>query len=379
MEAIGTLAGGIAHDFNNVLGAIVGHAALARAELPTGHPALHGLEQINRAALRARRLVQQILAYSRRQPQELVNRPLRPLVEDALALMRATLPAGVALEARLADEPLRVLADAMQMQQVLVNLCTNAWHAMQGKAGRIVVGLEAVDLGGDGKPCPPGLAAGRHAHLWVSDDGCGMDVATRSRIFEPFFTTKPAGHGTGLGLSVVQGIVAAHSGAIAVHSQPGQGSTFDMYFPLAAVQVTVPVALSDFAPLPPAGETGRERHVLYIDDDEVMLLLVEQLLRRQAYRVSCYQNPEEALAALRRDPNRVDVVVSDLNMPQCSGLDVAREIGRIRPELPVVISSGHITPELRAESKRSNVRGLLQKENTLDEIGAVVQRVLQES
>ena len=218
MEAIGTLAGGIAHDFNNILGAIRGHLALAHDDLGVGHAALPSLEQINKATRRARTLVQQILAFSRSEPQELVNRPLRPLLQETLALMRATLPAGVSLEAKLADAPLHVLADATQIQQVLMNLCTNAWHALQGQAGRIGVGLEPIVLPSDPAQRPGGLPPGNYAHLWVSDSGCGMDLATRTRIFEPFFTTKPVGQGTGLGLSVVHGIVAVHNGSLTVDS-----------------------------------------------------------------------------------------------------------------------------------------------------------------
>ena len=378
MEAIGTLAGGIAHDFNNILGAILGNLALARDELGAGHTAGVSLDQSLRAAQRARCLVQQILAFSRNQPQELLNRPLRPLVDEALGLMRSTLPAGVAIAPQLTDAPLHVLADSTQMQQVLINLCTNAWHALHGAAGHIVVGLEALQLAADPAPRPGGLPPGDYAHLWVRDDGCGMDSATLARIFEPFFTTKPVGRGTGLGLSVVHGIVAAHGGAISVQSQPGQGSTFHVYFPcVAPVEAGGPPSdFVSFDPGPAATAPGVP-HVLYIDDDEVMLLLVERLLGRLGYRVTCCQDPHEAIALVRRQPQAFDLVVSDFNMPQCSGLDVACEVARLRPDLPVIISSGHVTQELRADMQRNGVKALIQKENTIEELGSAVRRVLQ--
>ena len=374
MEAIGTLAGGIAHDFNNILGAIIGNVALAREHLGE-HAAQANLKQINKAAMRARGLVQQILAFSRRQPPELRNQPLRPLVQESLALMRSTLPAGVVLDVELSDVPLHVHADATQMHQVLMNLCTNAWHALRGKSGRIGVGLEPVDLDAAAAQRPGGLPPGGYAHLWVSDDGCGMDVATLSRIFEPFYTTMPVGQGTGLGLSVVHGIVAAHHGVITVQSEPGRGTTFNLYFPLLELHAGAALP-SGWGSLEMLESIGQGEHVLCIDDDEVMLPLVEQILRRLGYRVTCYQDPGEALAAVRLQPRDFDLVVSDFNMPQCSGLDVAREVARVRPDLPVVINSGYIDDALRADAMRAGVRGLIQKENTLEELGAMVQRLL---
>ncbi|WP_372526250.1 ATP-binding protein [Piscinibacter sp.] len=377
MEAIGTLAGGIAHDFNNILGAILGNLALARDDVGEGHAAQRSLEQINKSALRARGLVQQILAFGRRQPHELTIRPLRPLVQETLALMRSTLPAGVSLESALADAPLHVLADTTQLQQVLMNLCTNAWHALQGQVGRVVVGLDAIELPAEAAPQLGGLSAGDYAHLWVSDTGCGMDFDTQARIFEPFFTTKPVGQGTGLGLSVVHGIVEAHNAAITVESAPGQGSTFHLYFPLTDSQDPAPT--SELGALQPLDSQGGGQHVLYVDDDEVMTLLVERLLRRLGYRVTCYEDPRQAIAAVRAEPHTFDLVVSDFNMPEISGLDVAREVARVRADLPVVISSGHITEQQRTEILRAGVRNLVQKENTFEELGAVVERVLRET
>ncbi len=375
MEAIGTLAGGIAHDFNNILGAILGNTALAREELGSTHPALASVEQVHRAGLRARGLVQQILAFSRRQAQQLVLRALRPLVEESLTLLRATLPAGAALELQLGDEPLHVLADATQMQQVLLNLCTNAWHALPGGRGRIVVGLEPVQVEADAIGLSRGLGAGRHAHLWVSDDGCGMDAATRARIFEPFFTTKPVGQGTGLGLAVVHGIVSAHQGAISVDSELGRGSRFHLYFPLVAAGEAA--AESGWGALQP--QLGHGERVLYIDDDEVVALVTERLLRRAGYRVTCCTNPQEALAAVAARPEAFDLVISDFNMPGLSGLDVARQIALMRPDLPVIIGSGLITDAMRSEALAVGVRHLMRKENAHAELVPLVQQVLAEA
>ena len=374
MEAVGTLAGGIAHDFNNIMGAILGNLALASDDIGPSHPANAGLQQVQRAALRARSLVQQILVFSRREPQELASRPLAPLVREAVALLRATLPAGVALELVLDAAPLHVMCDATQIQQVLMNLCTNAWHAMKDGTGRIEIGLEPLERE-DPAHRPSGLPAGPAVHLWVSDDGQGMDDATRARIFEPFYTTKPIGQGTGLGLSVVHGIVAAHEGVIVVDSQSGRGSSFHVYLPCApandSVDGTVPGAL-DAMP-------GHGEHVLYIDDDEVMTLMVERLLARAGYRVSIYHDPWVAMAAVHEQPGAFDIVVTDYNMPEFSGLDVARELGALHPGLPLIISSGLVTETLRAQALQIGARAVMRKENSLEELVSLVRQVLDES
>ncbi|MBI5256743.1 MAG: PAS domain S-box protein [Burkholderiales bacterium] len=373
MESLGTLAGGIAHDFNNILGAILGNLNLLQQEQALDGPAQARLGQIHRSALRARALVHQILAFSRRQPHVLMNQPLRPLVEEALALLRASLPAGVRLDTVFADEPLPVCTDATQMQQVLMNLCSNAWHALPGDLGRIEVGLAPALLDEGQARRLGGLRVGPHAHLWVKDTGTGMDEVTRARIFEPFFTTKPVGEGTGLGLAVVHGIVTEHQGAISVDSAPGRGSTFHLYLPLSeGAQAAAAVPAPGVAPV--AVATGQ--HILCVDDDEVMLLTDEGLLAHLGYQVSTQADGQSALEALRAAPGRFDLVVSDYNMPGLSGLDLARELAALRPELPVIICSGYITDELQHEARALGVRGLVHKENTVEELGPMVQRVL---
>ncbi len=370
MESIGTLAGGIAHDFNNILAAILGNVSLARDDLPTDHPAADRLDQIDKAGQRARELVQQILTFSRRSPQALVRQPLQPLVTDALALLRATLPARVHLDTRLAAQPLHVDADGTQVHQVLMNLCTNAWHALQDSTGRITVGLDGAWLDAGAAAALGGLAPGRYAHLWVADTGVGMDEATRLRIFEPFFTTKVLGKGTGLGLSVVHGIVAAHQGAIRVESAVGQGTTFHLYFPAVQPREDAPT-VARATDLP-----GRGQHVLYVDDDEVMLLMVDRLLQRAGYRATCHPTAQEALAAVRAAPQAFDIVVTDFNMPGTSGLELATALAGIRPDLPVVISSGYLSDELRSGAEQAGVRSLLQKQNTVEDLVRVVQEAL---
>ncbi|MCW5610708.1 MAG: PAS domain S-box protein [Rubrivivax sp.] len=375
MEAVGTLAGGIAHDFNNVLGAILGNAVLAQEELAPDHPVLPRLAQIDRAGRRARDLVRQIMAFSRRQPQQLRRQALAPLVEECAALLRSTLPASVQLRVLLADEPLHVLADATQVEQVLMNLCTNAWHALRGSSGRIGITLDTWD--GD---APPGLVpgfgpwrGGRHARVTVSDDGCGMDEATLQRIFEPFFTTKAQGLGTGLGLAVAHGIVAEHRGALAVDSRVGQGTRVHLLLPLTEAPDSGPVPLDTAVAVAPA---GRGQHVLVVDDDEVMLATVEALLRRAGFRVSAFPGPRPALRALAAAPAAFDVVVSDFNMPQLDGLQLADEVRRLRPGLPVIVSSGYLSDDLRTGAETIGQVRLLAKEETFERLPALLDEVL---
>ena len=381
IESIGTLAGGIAHDFNNILPAILGNVRLAQQDLqnlPPGHPALASLEQIHIAGLRARRLVQQILTFSRREPQALVVQPLQPVIEETLGLLRATLPASVKLETAITPQTLLVEADATQLQQVVMNLCTNAWQALPEGRGRIEVGLARRDADAD----PTGAAtaaAGPCAHAWVADNGSGMAPEVLERIFDPFFTTKPVGQGTGLGLSVVHGIVRLLRGSISVHSTPGQGTRFDLLLPLAAAEAAGAAGPAGDGREPGAGAvaaSGGGERLMYVDDDEVMGLMVQRLLQREGYDVTGLASPVQALALLRQDPTAFDLVISDFNMPEMSGTELAAQLRALRPTLPVLISSGLISDELRAQAAAQGVRALLHKEQTLEALPGLVRQVL---
>ena len=375
MEAVGTLAGGIAHDFNNVLGAILGNTVLAEEELASDHPVRPLLAHVGRAGKRARELVRQIMAFSRCQPQLLRRQALQPLVEECAALLRSTLPASARLQVLLCDEPLHVLADSIQFEQVLMNLCTNAWQALRGSSGCIGVTLDTYE-----GEAPAGLAAGlgewqpgRYARVTVTDNGCGMDAQTLQRVFEPFFTTKPVGEGTGLGLAVAHGIVAEHHGALTVRSTPGQGTRFELLLPLidGSDSEAMPLAL------PAAAQVlGRGRHVMYIDDDEVMVVTVDALLTRAGFRVSAFASPAAALLALHIAPSEVDIVVTDFNMPELTGLDVAIEVARMRPGLPVIVSSGYLSEDLRQGAQAAGVVRLLNKEETCERLAALIDEVL---
>ena len=380
MEAIGTLAGGIAHDFNNILAIILGNADLAQRDLATDPVSvMKSVEEIRKAGNRARSLAQQILTFSRRQTTERTSIVLAPVIEECVRLLRKTLPPRVAVEAHCAADVPPVLADATQIQQVLINLATNAMHAMQGEPGRIQIRLDTFLLDAALAAARPELQKmyaqhpGRCVRLAVSDDGSGMDAATREKIFEPFFTTKPVNEGTGLGLSVVHGILQTHEGAITVDSTPGAGTTFTLYLPVAATGATAHRA-GAAAPAPALRRKGGQ-HILYLDDDEHVAFYVRRMLERDGFRVSSYTIQRDALAALRADPAAFDLVVTDYNMPGMSGVDVAREVRLIRADLPVAVASGFISEGLQAECAAAGVRELIYKTNTAEDLTSAIKRL----
>jgi PAS domain S-box-containing protein len=374
MEAIGTLAGGIAHDFNNILGAILGNVELARQDAGSNATLLESLDEIRKAGHRAKELIKQILAFSRREPALRSVIELPAIVEESVRLLRTSLPPRVSMDLQVDLATPVVLADPTHIGQVVLNLGTNAAHAMEGRAGLVSVRVGPVKLDEAQAKVHADLVAGDYACITVSDTGCGMDAATLTRIFEPFFTTKPVGVGTGLGLAVVHGIMRSHQGAIAVESEPGKGSSFMLYFP--AAQAAAVAAAAD--PNNPKVVQGGGQHIMYVDDDQALLYLIERLLKRRGYTVSAFANPAEAIEAARKDPNRFDLVITDFNMPGSSGIDVAHEIRRIMPAVPIAVASGYITEELRNEAAQVGVSDLIFKPNAAGEFCDVVQRLLAE-
>jgi PAS domain S-box-containing protein len=376
MESIGTLAGGIAHDFNNILAAILGSVSLLKDELAPGSSAVQGLEQIAKAAQRGRDLVHRLLSVSRGQtsaPKDQVQ-DLVPVLEEVQALLRATIPHNVDVRLLQAGEGLVVGVGAAQLQQIFLNLGINAWHAMRGGSGQVQLRGEAVVLAAADIPAGLGLAGGAYAVVSVSDDGCGMTAATRARIFEPFFTTKPAGEGTGLGLSVVHGIVLEHGGAVEVQSEPNRGTTFKVWLPLmAAPSPPEPDAIAAVA------QEGTGQTIFHVDDDEMMRVVIGRLLVRQGYRVCSFASALDATRALRADPAAVDLVLSDQNMPDRSGLDFAADLRAIRAQLPIVIATGFLDDGYAAHAARAGVNAVLQKDRVMEDLGRVVSQALQKS
>jgi signal transduction histidine kinase len=376
IEALGTLAGGIAHDFNNILLAIAGNTRLAMQELPTDHPVQSGLAEIAKASARATDLVNRILTFSRQSECRREVMQLQPAVEEALKLLRATLPAMIEIAANFCEGLPPARADAMQIHQIIINLVTNAAHAIgDGAAGSITVSLDEVHVA-QSDALTPELKAGRYVRLSVSDTGCGMDKATLDRVFDPFFTTKPVGRGTGLGLSVVDGIMRSHEGSVIVSSEPGKGSTFRLYFPAldAPLAVEATRARCDFTG---SQVQGHGRRVMYIDDEEALVYLMTRVLQKSGYQVTGFSDAEQALQALRDRPRDFDVIVTDLSMPGMSGFHVARAIRQIRDDLPVVITSGYVRAEDRETAKEVGVRDLVLKPDTVEELAGALEKVFE--
>ena len=372
LEAIGTLAGGIAHDFNNIVGSILGNVTLAMANVERKPVLTHLLHEIQTAGFRARSLIQQILTFSRNEPMALQTVGLQPLLEETLAMLEATLPSSVQLVKSFPGEVLYVRGDPTRLQQVLMNLCTNAWRSLAGERGRVEVALEAVSLDATAPPLLHGPKVGRYAHLSVSDTGCGMSSAVQKRIFEPFFTTRAKEGGTGLGLSVVHGIVQAHQGEIAVYSEVGTGTAFHIYLPIAMQGSDRVVAPLD---LPPKVD-GQGRHVLCVDDDEVILLMMQRLLQHHGFKVTAISRSTEALAKIRSEGDRFDLLVTDHDMPEMSGLDLARYTSSIRLDLPIVMTSGYVSDDLLAEAESCGVREVLSKESVYKDLPIAARRLI---
>ncbi len=372
MEAIGTLAGGIAHDFNNILAAIGGHSELALMELSETSPVRTHLEVVLQATQRAVALVRQILTFSRKDRVERQVVALGPVVDEVLKLLRASMPATIEFETAFAPDTADVLADVSQIHQIVMNLGTNALHAMKGKSGRLSFKLENFYVDADLAEVKLNLHIGPYVRLSVSDTGCGMDRATLARIFEPFFTTKPVGEGTGLGLSVVYGIMQSHDGTVSAYSQPGLGTTFHLYFPACAKTGLAKIAEPADVP------RGHGERILYIDDETILAGLGRLFLERLGYTVSSSTNPIEALESLRAAPDAYDLVVTDQTMPGLTGTQLARQLREIRPNLPIILTTGNIATLTPWDDKSKWCQAVLLKPPTFKSLGTVVHRVLTE-
>ncbi len=365
LESLGTLAGGIAHDFNNLLLAITGYAELA-GRASADRPAVHAdLEQVLRAADRGRLLVQRILAFSRQREMARVPVRLTKVVEEGLALLRASLPSTIGIRSTLDERTPTVLADETQVQQVLLNLATNAAHAMKD-GGTIAVDVAPADVNEALAGLHDGLSPGRYAHLVVSDHGAGMPPEVRERIFEPFFTTKPAGEGTGLGLSVILGIVRSFGGAVAIETEPGRGTRADVWLPAHHKPVETGERPAD------DGRPHEARHVLFVEDEEVLARLELRQLRSLGYRVTVHTSSLEALEDFRRRPHEFDLLVTDNTMPRMTGLELANEVTAVRPDLPVLMVSGYAENADGGTLKSHGVRATLRKPHTRQELGEAI-------
>jgi PAS domain S-box-containing protein len=356
LEAVGTLASGIAHDFNNILTSIVGNLSHVMEAIGRDHPLQRELAGIDRAVTRAADLVRRILSVGRQQEGARSIGPLAPIAEEALELLRASLPAMIEIRVHLPSDLPHVAVDPTQIHQVIMNLGTNAAHAMEGRGGGVLEVRAAPVTVGEDDTSVPELSPGPYVRLSISDNGSGMDAPTLARIFDPFFTTKTPGEGTGLGLAVVRGIVQSHGGAITVYSEPGVGTIFHLYFLVAR---PAPAAPAEAVPV--AAPPGHDKRVLFVDDEEDLVANARRGLARLGYRVTGMTDPGRALKALREEPRDFDVVVTDQAMPGMSGLALARDLLELRPDLPIILCSGFLSDEATRAARAIGIRGVLAK------------------
>jgi PAS domain S-box-containing protein len=373
MEAIGTLSGGIAHDFNNILSGMIGYTEMAMLEDDPDRRQSH-LQRVLRSCDRATDLVRRILSFSRKT--DVAKKPVdvRTIVQEAVKLLRSAIPSTVEIRQNLPERPLICLADPTQIHQVVMNLCTNAAHALRAGGGVLTLELSVLEVGSQSPPLAPDLAAGSYGRLDVKDTGSGIDPAIMDKIFDPFFTTKAETEGTGLGLSVVYGILKGHGGTVTVASELGKGSVFTVFLPL------IPEPEGEAAEGDAAGEIprGNER-ILLVDDEPALVELWSEALQRLGYRVSGFTRSVRAREAFESHPEDYDLVITDMTMPQMTGIALARAVLAIRPGLPVVVCTGHSDLIDGASAKAAGIRQLVMKPVHFRAFAGLIRELLDET
>jgi signal transduction histidine kinase/ActR/RegA family two-component response regulator len=369
IESIGTLAGGIAHDFNNILGIIVGNTELAMDDVPEWNPARNNLEEIRTASIRARDVVKQILAFSRQSAEEVKPVRMSPIIKESLKLMRSSIPKTIEIHQDISTNSDTVRADPTRLNQILINLCTNATHAMRDKGGVLEVGMENVEFDEDTAAHFHDLLPGEYVKLTVSDTGHGMEPKVLKRIFDPYFTTKKVEEGSGMGLSVFHGIVKAYGGTILVESKLGVGTTIQIFFPYtesnSQLEIEIPVEIP----------RGRER-ILFVDDEKAMVNAIQSMMERLGYEVTARTSSIEALAAFRANPERFNLVITDFAMPNMTGMELARELLKLRSDIPIILCTGYSDQINEEKAKGNGICELVMKPVALSEIANTIRNVL---
>ena len=371
MEAIGTLAGGIAHDFNNILMPLLIHTEMVLEALPEDSPWIFNLEEVLKTGKRAKDLVKQILTFSRQSEEQKTYLKFRFVIEECLKLLRSSLPTTIDIRLNIKTEPGMdtVYADPTQLHQILMNLCTNAYHAMREKGGILEISLVNIDIDSNTEAVLPDLTPGTYHRLSIRDTGHGIEKDVMDRIFDPYFTTKEKGEGTGLGLSVVHGIVKNHQGIITVESEPGDGTSFHVFLPVAEeeekIEIKKTVEMSK----------GTER-VLFVDDEQSMTRVVKVMLERLGYNVKVRTNSLEALEAFRANPYEFDLLITDQTMPHMTGSELAREFMQIRQDIPIILCSGFSEQMNEEKAKKMGIRAFVMKPVIMSELSHIIRKVL---
>jgi PAS domain S-box-containing protein len=370
MEAIGTLAGGIAHDFNNILAAIIGFSEMVLDDVSGNTQAHHKMERVLEAALRARDLVNQILDFSRKSEAERKEISLSALVKETYALLRSSLPTTIQMNLAVTTSDDHVVADPTQLQQVIMNLATNAADAMRENGGQLTIEISSVSFPHGSILHESDMEPGAYVKLTVKDTGKGMTEEVQRRIFEPFFTTKGKGKGTGMGLAVVYGVVKGHGGAVTVQSEAGQGSTFEVFLPQAQ-KAEINRREETTSALP----TGTER-ILFVDDEELLAEMARGMLESLGYHVTVAQHPTEAWNLFLEEPSRFDLVITDQTMPDMTGLALARRMLKVRKDTPIILCTGYSETVSAETAKEAGISAFVMKPVVRKELAETVRRVL---
>ena len=368
MESIGTLAGGIAHDFNNILGAIIGNIELAIDDVPEGNHAHYSLDQIKKAVIRATNIVRQLLTFTCNTSIKLQPIAFTPVCKDAIKFLRSTIPTTIDIRTNFQAEDDTVLADPTQIHQTLMNLCSNAAQAMTQKGGAITIRVENETLD-DASGTFPELSMGEYVKLTVADTGPGIDEQNIDRIFDPYFTTKEVGKGTGMGLSVVHGIVKSNNGSISVDSQLGKGTTFTILLPLVFEKPEQKTKIMEDIP------TGKES-ILLVDDEESLLVVGREVLERLGYTVESTLSPIEALQKFSSNPDHFDLIITDMTMPQMTGAALSKKIKEIRNNIPVVLCTGYSDLIYEDNAEEMGLNAYIMKPIRMKEIAKTIRTVL---
>ncbi|MBF0288155.1 MAG: response regulator [SAR324 cluster bacterium] len=370
MEAIGTLSGGIAHDFNNLLFGILGYAEMMREELPSDHPLQRYAQSLITAGKRAKDLVRQILAFSRQDEQEFSNMQVIPIIKEVLKMMRSTLPTTITIQQELISQSKSIWGSPIQIHQIIVNLCTNAEQAMRQTGGILKIKVSEIELDLQ-EALLLNLKPGTFLKLTVQDTGPGIPAEIQDRIFDPFFTTKPVGEGTGLGLSVVHGIVLEHQGAITIQSEDGKGTAFHIFFP--AIE-----GKSDEPQLPSIEVFRGKERILVVDDEIFILDMVEKMLSRLGYQVTAIQSSAEALEQFSANPEQFDLIITDQTMPKLTGYQLAQGILAISPNTPIILMTGFSHQVSIEEAEKIGIRRFINKPVEKEILANVVHELLEE-
>lgn len=371
MEAIGTLTGGIAHDFNNILGIIIGNTELALDDIPEGNPANLNLEEVLKASLRAKDVVRQLLSFSRQTDQERKPIKLVPVIQDTIKLLRATIPMSIDIRQDIDDSSDTVFADPTQIHQIMINLCTNAAHAMEDTGGILEVGIKNVVLDEVSAELYSDLTPGDYVKLTISDTGPGISPQIKDRIFDPYFTTKDIGKGTGMGLSVVHGIVKSHGGAIIIDSELDRGTTFSIFFQVIEKEAVEEIKTEEELPV------GNER-ILFVDDEAAMVDVGRYRLERLGYKIETKTSPVDALEAFHDNPDQFDLVITDMSMPQMTGDQLVKEILKTRPDMPTILCTGFSEKIDEDKAKEMGIREYIEKPINRRDLAFMVRKVLDE-